>query len=156
VKIKLIVTIILLVFVAASLVAVFMKNSEESKVEKATETAAGNIDSKIVAYYFHGNARCKTCLTIEMYALEAIETGFPEELKANRIDFLPVNLEIAENEHFIDDFQLAARTVVLQKVIDGKPGDYVNLHRVWELVGNKEAYIEYVQEEMNKLMNGDS
>ncbi len=157
-KIKLIITILLLVFVAASLVAVFMKNSGESDAERAAELAAEAEagDSKIIVYYFHGNARCKTCLTIEMYALEAVETGFPEALKANRIDFLTVNLDLAENEHFIDDFQLSARTVVIQKVVDGKGGAYLNLTRVWELVGNKEAYIAYVQEETGKFLNGES
>ena len=91
-----------------------------------------------------------------MYALEALETGFPEALKANRIDFLSVNLDLAENEHFIDDFQLSARTVVIQKIVDGKGGAYLNLTRVWELVGNKEAYIAYVQEETEKFMNEES
>ena len=155
-KIKLIVTILLLVFVAASIVVLFMKDGAEPDVEKTAETGAAAGDTKLVVYYFHGNARCKTCLTIEMYALEAIETGFPEALRANRIEFLPVNLELPENEHFIDDFQLAARTVVLQKVVDGERKDYHNLHRVWELVGNKEAYIAYVQGETEKFMNGES
>ncbi len=151
-KIKLIVTILLLVFVAASLVALLMKGGGG---ESVTATAAGG-DTKIIAYYFHGNARCKTCLTIELYTLEAIETGFPEALKAGRIEFLTVNLDIAENEHFIDDFQLAARTVVLQRVIDGERKEYLDLHRVWELVGNKEAYVAYIQEETGKFINGES
>ncbi len=156
-KIKLIVTILLLVFVAASLVALFMKSGGgESDMEGAAETALADSGTNYIFYYFHGNARCKTCLTIEMYALEAVETGFPEALKANRIEFLPVNLEMAENEHFIDDFQLSARTVVLERVVDGERGDYLNLTRVWELVGDKEAYITYVQEEAGKFMNGES
>ena len=155
-KIKLIVTILLLVFVAASIVVLFMKDGAEPDVEKTAETGAAAGDTKLVVYYFHGNARCKTCLTIEMYALEAIETGFPEALRANRIEFLPVNLELPENEHFIDDFKLAARTVVLQKVVDGERKDYHNLHRVWELVGKKDAYIAYVHGETEKFMKGES
>ena len=159
-KIKLIVTILLLVFVAASLAALFIKGNGGPESVKdaslAAETDSEAAGTRIIAYYFHGNARCKTCLTIEMYALEALETGFPEALKRNRLDFQPVNIELPENEHFIDDFQLAARTVVLQKIVDGKPGDYLNLHRVWELVGDKEAYIAYIQEETEKFMNGES
>ena len=165
-KIKLIVTILLLVFVAASLVALFIKGSGESDMGRADELAgvkkAGSLkaaasgDTRIIVYYFHGNARCKTCLTIEMYALEAIETGFPEALKANQIEFLPVNLEMAKNEHFIDDFQLAARTVVLERIVGDERKDYLNLHRVWELVGDKETYIAYFQEETGKFINGES
>ena len=161
-KIKTIVTILLLVFVAASLAAVLMRETgEESEIERQAETGAetneeaGGTGTKVVMYYFHGNARCKTCLTIEMYALEAIETGFPESLRDGTLEFLPVNLEIEGNEHFIDDFQLSARTVVIERITDGKRGDYVNLHRVWELVGDKEAYIRYVQDEMEKFMNGE-
>ena len=83
-----------------------------------------------------------------------IETGFPEALKDGRLEFLPVNLEEDGNEHFIDDFQLAARTVVLERVVGGERRDYVNLTRVWELVGDREAYIKYVQDELERFMNG--
>jgi hypothetical protein len=156
-KIKLIITILLLVFVAASLVTVFMKGTGEGpETERAADTAAEAArGTKVVMYYFHGNARCKTCLTIEMYALEAIETGFPKSLREGTLEFLPVNLEIEGNEHFIDDFQLSARTVVIERITDGKRGDYVNLNRVWELVGDRDAYIRYVQDEMEKFMNGE-
>ncbi len=170
-KAKQIVTILLLVFVAASVVALVMKGiGGESEGERAAgkaaeknagpgESAAERVregDTRIIAYYFHGNARCKTCLSIELYALEAIETGFPEALKSGEIEFLTVNLDIPENEHFIDDFQLAARTIVLERIVDGKRRDYLNLHRVWELVRNKEAYVAYVQDETGKFMNGES
>ena len=168
---KRIVTVLLLVFVAASVIALVMKGSGgesgiESTAESTTEGKAepvetvggetADVETKIVAYYFHGNARCKTCLTIEMYALEALETGFPEAIKEGRLEFLPVNLEVAENEHFIDDFQLAARTVVLERVVGGERKDYLNLTRVWELVRDKEAYVTYVQDEAEKFINGES
>lgn len=164
-KARQIVTILLLVFVAASVTAIVMKRGggEPGAEKPAGSTAdagpsvsADGGDTKVIAYYFHGNARCKTCLTIEMYALEAIETGFPDALKEGRIEFLPVNIETPENEHFIDDFQLAARTVVLERIVGGKPKDYVNLNRVWELVGDKDAYITYIQDETEKFMNGGS
>jgi hypothetical protein len=163
VRIKTIVTVLLLVFIAASVIALFMKGEPEKRdAESAAVSTAGNVepagsadggDTKIIAYYFHGNTRCKTCLTIEMYALEAIETGFPQALKEGRIEFLPVNIETAANEHFIDDFQLAARTVVLERIVGGERRDFVNLDRVWELVGDREAYIRYIQDETEKFMN---
>lgn len=151
-KAKQIVTILLLVFVAASVAALIMKGSDGRSAAEKTHDG----DTKIIAYYFHGNARCKTCLTIELYALEAIEAGFPEALESGEIEFLPVNLEIPENEHFIDDFQLAARTIVLERIVDGERKDYLNLHRVWELVKDREAYVTYVQDETGKFMNGES
>ena len=156
-KAKQIVTILLLVFVAASVTALVMKGSgDRSNVEMAAAGKTHDDGTKIIAYYFHGNARCKTCLMIELYALEALEAGFPEALESGEIEFLSVNLEITENEHFIDDFQLAARTVVLERIVDGERKDYLNLHRVWELVKDREAYVTYVQDETEKFMNGES
>ena len=159
-KMKLIITILLLLFVASSLVVMLVRNfsgeeSTEHAAVRPTELAAEG-GTKVIAYYFHGNVRCKTCLTIEMYALEAIESGFPEALRGNRLEFVSVNLDEPENEHFIEDFQLAAKTVVLERVVNGERGDYVNLTRVWELVGNKEAYIEYVQDATEKMLNGET
>ena len=37
------------------------------------ETAQGK---RVIAYYFHGNARCPTCVNMEHYAHEAVDTGF--------------------------------------------------------------------------------
>ena len=33
---------------------------------------------KVIAYYFHTNTRCSTCMKIEAYSKEAIEQGFAE------------------------------------------------------------------------------
>ena len=37
-------------------------------------------DTYIVVYYFHGNYRCITCRTIEMYTREAVNGAFLKEL----------------------------------------------------------------------------
>jgi hypothetical protein len=173
--VKRIVTVLLLLFVAASVIALALRRpdggeSPESAAgreaegqaeagEPAAESGASGADVQsgdmIIAYYFHGNARCKTCLRIEMYAREALGTGFAEEIGSGRIEFLPVNIELPENEHFIDDFRLSARTVVLERIIGGERKDYVNLTRVWELVGDKEAYFSYIQEETGKFLDGE-
>jgi hypothetical protein len=153
---RLAVKVLLIVFVAVSMLAIFMRNQGEGPGEEDESAILADGDSKIIAYYFHGNKRCKTCLTIELYAIEAIESGFPEALNSGALEFMPVNLELPENEHFIDDFQLAARTVVLERITDGQRGDYLDLRRVWELVGDREAFFEYVQDETERFMSGES
>ena len=50
----------------------------------------------------------------------------------------------------------SARTVVLERIVNGERKDYVNLTRVWELVRDKEAYIAYVQDVAEKFINGES
>ena len=117
--------------------------------EAAETTKAG---SKLVAYYFHGNMRCRTCRNIEAYAKEAVQTGFPEALSDGRLEFRVVNVEEKANEHFVQDYQLTTRSVVLVQFADGKQGQWKNLPRVWQLVRDKDAFLKYVQDETRSYL----
>src|SRR5512137_2667647 len=61
------------------------------------------VPHKVIAYYFHTNTRCSTCIKIEQYSKEAIEQGFPEELKKGTLEMRIVNYENPENRHFMQD-----------------------------------------------------
>jgi hypothetical protein len=108
---------------------------------------ASETPSTVIAYYFHGTRRCKTCLTIEAYADESIKAGFPQELETGRLTWRVVNVEKPENEHFVRDFELATRSVVLVEVMDGKTEKWKSLDKVWKLVGDKKAFVAYIQKE---------
>jgi len=109
--------------------------------------------AKVVAYYFHGSVRCMTCRTIEAYAKEAIETEFPDALKDGRLEWRVVNVEEPGNDHFVEDFQLTTRSVVLERLSDGRRLDWKNLDRVWELVrGDKDGFLVYIQDETTAFL----
>ena len=110
-----------------------------------TANAKSSSSLKMIAYYFHVTVRCITCRTIESYSMEAIDRGFPEELKKGVIEWRPVNVQLVENRHFIQDYRLFTRSLVLVKVKDGKQVEWRNLEKVWELVGDKEAFLRYVR-----------
>lgn len=95
---------------------------------------------KVVATYFHGNVRCVTCRKVEAYAREAVEDGF-----GGSVDFRTVNVDEPENRHFIEDFQLTNKSVVVAEEIDGKVARWVKLDEVWSLVNDRTAYYKYVQ-----------
>lgn len=100
----------------------------------------------IVAIYFHGNVRCATCRKIEAYADEAIAQGFADEVASGRVEWRAVNLDEPDNKHFIDDFQLITKSVVLVEYRDGEVTRWQNLDKVWQLVRNKEDFVAYVQD----------
>ncbi len=101
----------------------------------------------VIAYYFHGNMRCKTCRTIEAYTNESLKAGFPDELEAGTLKWRVVNVEEPGNGHFVQDYELSTRSVVLVDMQDGKQERWKNLVRVWELVGERQAFAAYIQEE---------
>jgi hypothetical protein len=115
-------------------------------------TAGFPVDG-LVAYYFHGETRCPTCRSIEAYAHEAIETGFANELTSGHIKWEVVNYEAPANEHFATDYEIVAPSIVLVRTTDGEATDWRNLSRVWDLVGEKEAFVEYVQAEAREMLN---
>jgi hypothetical protein len=110
----------------------------------ATVAVAGP-HAKVIAYYFHVTVRCPTCRTIEAYSKEAIEKGFAGDVKSGAIELRLVNVQLPENRHFIQDYRLFTRSLVLLKVRDGKQVEWRNLEKVWDLVGDKGDFVKYVQ-----------
>ena len=104
--------------------------------------------SKVIAYYFHGTFRCSTCRTIEQYSHDAIQTYFAKELGNGKLEFRPVNIEEPGNKHFIQDYQLVTRSLVLSLMSDGKETKWKNLPDVWKLVRDKERFFQYVKDEV--------
>ena len=108
--------------------------------------AAANSAATTRVYYFHGNSRCNTCRTIEAYASEAVAGAFAKELEAQTLDWQVVNVDQEANRHFVKDFQLYTRSLV---VVDAKdPKRFKVLEKVWTLVGDKPAFQKYVEQEI--------
>jgi hypothetical protein len=100
----------------------------------------------VLVYYFHATTRCATCRTIEAYAKETVTSRFAADLEARRLEWRAVNVDEPANRHFIRDFQLYTRSVV---VVDSKdPKRFKVLDQVWQLVRNKPAFQAYVEREV--------
>lgn len=109
-------------------------------------------ESFVAVYYFHGNFRCVNCHNIEQYAKEAVENNFRKELDAGRVVFKVINIETSGNEHFTNDYQLYTKSVVLSLVKNGKEVRFDNLAKVWEYLGNKDAFHQYIKNEVEKYL----
>ena len=116
---------------------------------------ATTTQEKTIVYYFHGNMRCRTCNKIEAYTKEAINVGFAGELADGLLEIRLVNTDKSENEHFIKDFQLTNRSVVLVRNRGDKLEKWKNLDRIWLLVRKKEAFQSYVSDELRLFMAVD-
>lgn len=124
-----------------------------SAKEKGTDEAVSEeVPDQIIAYYFHGEKRCRTCLTIEAYTEEALKEKFEGALKQGKLIWRPVDITAPENKHFVTDFQLVAQSVVLSAVKHGKQTKWKNLDKVWQLVRNKQAFFSYIQGETAHFM----
>ena len=135
----------LVAFALVGLVWPFLRGNTEK--QSILETVPQSHTNATVVYYFHGTQRCMTCNKIEELARSAVEEGFAEELDAGRLSVESVNVDDPANEHFIRDFQLTARTVVVAK---GK--DYKHLDKTWQLVHDEDAFRKYAQENIAAML----
>ncbi len=129
-----------LVFLAAA--ALSSSSIFLSPLAQAGEDAKG---AHVVVYYFHGQMRCPTCYKLEQYSKETIETNFKDALASGKLEFKVVNVEDKGKEHYVSDYQLYTKSLILSLVKDGKEVKSENLTKIWEYVGNKQRFIDYVK-----------
>ena len=108
--------------------------------------------ARLIAYYFHGSFRCPTCHKLEQYSKEAIETNFKDALASGKLEFRVVKVEDKGNEHYGNDYQLYTKSLILSLVKDGKQIKWINLDKIWEYVGNKQRFIDYVKSGVAELL----
>lgn len=156
---KKIISIVLLLFVGASLVYL-IAGETSSKPETAGDAiaaadTAGTVPGtgqRFVAFYFHSTARCVSCRKIEKYSDEAITGSFGNNIADGNLIWTAVNIDEDPNSHFIDDFELYTKSLIIAEYIDTTRVRWKNLDRVWELLNDREAFIAYVQDEITAFM----
>jgi hypothetical protein len=154
-------TAVLLVFVVASAAYLVFKETIGQRHPAESVSASGENQSagseaagsdKVIVYYFHATKRCWTCRTIEAFTEETIRARFPQQLASGAMEWRTVNVDDPENQHFIEDFEMTTRTVVLVEVEDGVEKKWSRLDRVWELVLDKPAFVDYIWESTNDFL----
>ena len=110
--------------------------------------AEAPVGGTVTAYYFHGTFRCPTCKTMEQYSKEAIESNFKDALASGKLTFKVVNIEDKGNEHYVNDYQLYTKSLVLSLTKEGKEMRSKTLDKIWEYVGNKQRFQDYVRDEV--------
>jgi len=120
---------------------------KEAAAEAPTVVTPSVRPHRVIAYYFHTTSRCASCRAIEAYSREAIESAFADEIKDGRLLWKVVNIEVQGNEHFVKDYSLYTKSLVLVNEVRGKPAEWKNLEKVWQLLLDKPKFLRYVQDE---------
>ena len=95
---------------------------------------------------------CATCMKLEQYSRGAIEANFKEQLNNKTLRFAEVNFDEPENRHFLQDYNLMYRSLVLVRYKDGKQVTYKNLEKIWQLVGSEKDFSDYVKTEVEAML----
>jgi hypothetical protein len=114
---------------------------------EAEPAAPDDAARKVIAYYFHSTQRCRTCLTIERFAEEALIEQFGDALADGSLEWHALNTDEPANAHFVKDYELVASSLVLVEARGGAEQSWMNLDRIWELVRDEPAFKRYVAEQ---------
>jgi len=164
-RLRNLITTLLLLFAGASLAYVAAGGHEPCDVTAAapsggatTAAMATNPEqvlphpATVTVYYFHATARCQTCRAIEANADEALHDAFGPQLADGTLAWRPLNVEAPENRHFIDDFHLTSRDIVVVRRRPDGSREWHRLDRTWALVHDKTAFVHYVEGEVGAAL----
>ena len=124
----------------------FFQHSGYADGDKATTDTR-----KIIVYYFHGELRCHACLNIEQYTQDAMKANFDKQLASGAMEWRIVNFDQPGNEHYPADYQLSAPSVILSEFKNGKEVRWKNLDKIWEREADKDSFIKYIREEIERF-----
>jgi hypothetical protein len=128
-----------------TIILIFIISFAFFSCNKKKEILTKNVsESKFIAYYFHPTARCESCINLESYMKEIIDTKYSKD----GIKFIALNIEDAENEHYKKDFDLKYSSVILVKSDGEKYNKWKNLDSVWSYTDDKEKFIKYAEKEI--------
>ncbi len=105
-------------------------------------------EPELEIYYFHTSKRCGGCATIERLSEEVVTSNFADRLKTGEYAFIPVNVDKGENKHYISEYNIYTKQLILSgKNKDGER-KWKNLEMIWKLHRNSEEFENYVVKEI--------
>jgi hypothetical protein len=123
---------------------VFTSNAQNSK---GTTTAAKS--GKVEAYYFHFNARCVTCKTVEAEAKADIEMLYPELVKSGKVSFKAVNLDEPSSKAIAEKLGVNGQTLLL---VNGTQKINITNEGFMYARSNPEKLKEIIKEKVDGLL----
>lgn len=136
-----------ILIIASMLMAISPVMAEETASDSAATPQITN-----VAYYFYSTVRCASCMKIEKYSHEAIEAGFTDQLASGELSWMMKNIDEEANAHFIDDFKLFTKALVLVRYENGQQVKWKNCDKVWEFLGDEAEFKKYVEAQVAEFL----
>lgn len=88
-----------------------------------TATAAmaqGKVKDHVEVVYFHGKQRCLTCMAIEKYAREVVDTDFAREKQSGKVLFRTVDITTPEGAKLAKKYRVSWSSLYINGWKGGK------------------------------------
>lgn len=157
------VRLLLLLFVAASVLYAFLGRSERTHRHHAqisdndifnagTEHLPRNA---VVVYYFYGAETCRFCDNMKNYTKRAMQTHFRDQLLNGKLVFKEINKDDPANRALKKQYGVFTSSVMLADIRDGKEERRKLLADAWHLTGSEEEFVEMIKKELTAFMENN-
>lgn len=157
-KAKSIATAVLGLFVVASIAYMAVPKPNEKSAGDLSSAQASNKVAKgktVLVYYFYDSVRCQTCHKIERLTKETLEESYAKQFADGKLIWKPINVDEPGNEHYLADYGIMSKSVVVSELKDGKQVRWSNLNRVWELIKDDGAFKKYIHDGVAEILETD-
>jgi hypothetical protein len=153
-KPKTLIALVLTVFVVGSLAYLLFTGAEpaDTKLHPGYPSVGDSAKADVVMIYFDGGKDCSTCDKLEGYAYETLRQEFNESLEAGTLAWQRLNMDAPENEHYVTEFGLYTKSIVLIRLENGDRLRHENLEKIWDLVYDKVEYQAYIRERLQDFL----
>ena len=126
--------------------AVTTASTDPSAAAAESAAAEPNEQPSVVVTYFTTDVRCVSCKTIERLTRESLEHDFAGPLKSGQLRFQTINIDRAENKHYITDYDLSFKTVVVARAAPNTDAaaKWEKLDDVWTLLSTPDEFAAYI------------
>ncbi|MCH5242050.1 MAG: thioredoxin [Muribaculaceae bacterium] len=100
------------------LIIILFGSCNGQRNEKLTEVENESSTTGIEVIYFFGKQRCSTCVAMEKFAKEAIDSVFADKTKDGSIIFKSVDINTPEGEKLADLFEVSSSSLF---IVDNNP-----------------------------------
>jgi len=126
-------------------------NELPSNVTKTNKTHSVE---KIEIYHFHSDRQCVVCKTIGVYLDETITRYFTKQVDKGKIVYGHINVQSPEKEEITNRYG-AQGTSLWLGVYDENGFHSENDQGIWYKLRNKENFIIYLKNLIEKRLSGD-
>ena len=82
--------------------------------------AQGKVKDHVEVVYFHGKQRCLTCMAIEKYAREVVDTDFAREKQSGKVLFRTVDITSPEGAKLAKKYRVSWSSLYINGWKGGK------------------------------------
>ena len=141
--------------VALSILWVFLLGSCGGRQnENMTETSDEPSTADVEVIYFFGKQRCSTCVAMEKFAKEALDSVFADKTKDGTIIFKSVDITTPEGEKLADRFEVSSSSLYIVDNNPDKPEKVdMTAFGFRNARNNRQVYKQGIIDQINKFLD---